>query len=170
MILVGVCLGFFAPGEQPEPSREQAAAPGTSIATVAAAAPAPRTRSRAPGWRSETRLTQGPGGHYKTSALVNGQPVSFIVDTGATTVALTLSDARRIGIAVDPRLFDEVGMGAGGPVRGQHVLIDSISLDGREVRGLRGVVLEGLQESLLGQSFLGQIGEVTIRSGVMILR
>jgi predicted aspartyl protease len=35
-------------------------------------------------------------------ALVNGQPVDFIVDTGATTIALTIEDARRIGLGVDP--------------------------------------------------------------------
>jgi aspartyl protease family protein len=61
-------------------------------------------------------------------------------------------------------------MGAGGPVRGQEVKIDSVAVDGREVRTLNGVVLEGLTTSLLGQSYLNRIGEVRMSGGVMILR
>jgi hypothetical protein len=79
-------------------------------------------------WRPETRLKPTPSGHFRTLAMVNGQPVDFLVDTGATTIALTIEDARRIGLAVDPATFTEVGMGAGGPVRGQDVKIDSVSV------------------------------------------
>ena len=166
VILIGAGLGLLLPGKPLGPA---AAEP---VAQMAVSAPAPAASAAKPAtqWRAETRLTPGPGGHFHTVALVNGQPVKFIVDTGATTVALTLEDARRIGLAVDPSAFTEVGMGAGGPVRGQEVTIDSVSVDGREVRTLRGVVLEGLQDSLLGQSYLTRIGEVRMSGGVMILR
>jgi aspartyl protease family protein len=167
VILAGAGLGLLLPpGERVGPV---GAAP---VAQMAVSAPAPAAPAAKPGtqWRAETRLTPGPGGHFHATALVNGQPVEFIVDTGATTIALTLEDARRIGLAVDPSTFTEVGMGAGGPVRGQEVTIDSVSVDGREVRTLRGVVLEGLQDSLLGQSYLTRIGEVRMSGGVMILR
>ncbi len=165
VILVGAGIGLLLPGEQ---TKLAAAEPVEQMA-VSAPAAMPAPKPNAP-WRAETRLTPGPNGHFRTTALVNGQPVDFIVDTGATTVALTLEDARRIGIAVDPSTFAEVGMGAGGPVRGQEVMIDSVSVEGREVRTLRGVVLEGLQDSLLGQSYLTRIGEVRMSGGVMILR
>jgi aspartyl protease family protein len=165
MIVVGAGVGLLFPAERPAPD---APAPVAQMA-VTAAPPAARAKPAAP-WRSETRLTAGPGGHFRANALVNGQPVGVIVDTGASTVALSVADARRIGIAVDPASFTEVGMGAGGPVRGQDVMIDSVSVDGREVRALRGVVLEGLQESLLGQSYLSRIGEVSMSGGAMILR
>jgi aspartyl protease family protein len=165
VIFVGAGVGLLLPAERaatvaPEP-----------VAQMAVSAPPPASRARpAKPWRSETRLTAGPGGHFRATALVNGQPVGVIVDTGATTIALTIADARRIGIPVNAAAFTEVGMGAGGPVRGQHVMIDSVAVDGREVRALPGVVLEGLEESLLGQSYLSQIGEVSMSGGAMILR
>jgi aspartyl protease family protein len=165
VILVGAGLGLLLPAERVEPA---AAEPVAQMAVSAPASTAPA--KPATQWRAETRLTPGPGGHFHTTALVNGQPVEFIVDTGATTIALTVEDARRIGLAIDPSTFTEVGMGAGGPVRGQEVTIDSVSVDGREVRSLRGVVLEGLRDSLLGQSYLTRIGEVRMSGGVMILR
>jgi aspartyl protease family protein len=165
VVIVGAGVGLFFPAERPVPAATQ---PVAQMA-VAAAPPASRAKPATP-WRSETRLTAGPGGHFRTMALVNGQPVGFIVDTGASTIALTIEDAQRIGIAVNPAGFTEVGMGAGGPVRGQNVMIDSVSVDGREVRTLRGVVLEGLEESLLGQAYLSRIGEVSMSGGAMILR
>lgn len=165
VILVGAGLGLLLPNGEKQPAQVE------PVAQMAVSTPpAPRSFKPPTGWRAETRLTPGPGGHFHTIALVNGQPVEFIVDTGATTIALTTDDARRIGLTVDPSTFTEVGMGAGGPVRGQQVAIDSVSVDGREVGTLRGVVLEGLQTSLLGQSYLTRIGEVTMRGGVMILR
>jgi aspartyl protease family protein len=63
-----------------------------------------------------------------------------------------------------------VGSGASGPVRGQQVMIDSVSLDGKEVRTLRGAVLEGLDVSLLGQAYLSRITSVTISGEEMVLR
>ena len=165
VIVVGAGVGLLFPAERHAPGAPEPVA-GMSVTTAPKAS---RAKPAAP-WRSETRLTAGPGGHFRTTALVNGQPVGVIVDTGATTIALSVADARRIGIAVDPASFTEVGMGAGGPVRGQNVMIDSVSVDGREVRALRGVVLEGLEESLLGQSYLSRIGEVSMSGGAMILR
>ena len=165
VILVGGGVGLMLPNDRSRPAEPVA------VAEVAVAAPAaPKEVKANSSWRAETRLTPTPSGHFRTMALVNGQPVDFIVDTGATTIALTIEDARRIGLGVDPSTFTEVGMGAGGPVRGQEVKIDSVGVDGREVRTLNGVVLEGLTTSLLGQSYLNRIGEVRMSGGVMILR
>jgi aspartyl protease family protein len=165
VILVGAGLGMLLPAS---PSQPAVAEPAAQVAVAAPASP--RAAKKPTPWRPETRLKPRPNGHFYTTALVNGQPVEFIVDTGATTIALTIDDARRIGIGVNPSAFTEVGMGAGGPVRGQEVMLNSVSVDGREVVSLPGVVLEGLQDSLLGQSYLSRLGEVTMSGGVMILR
>lgn len=165
VIFVGAGVGLLLPNEDRRPAEAKAVAQMEVKDSSAAKAAAP-----AGPWRPETRLKPTPSGHFRTLAMVNGQPVDFLVDTGATTIALTIEDARRIGLAVDPSTFTEVGMGAGGPVRGQDVKIDSVSVDGREVRGLSGVVLEGLGTSLLGQSYLNRISEVRMSGGVMILR
>ena len=109
-------------------------------------------------------------GHFFARALVNGQSVDFIVDTGATSVALTETDARRIGIALDPSSYTVVGSGASGEVRGQFVTLASVSLDGKRVEQVSGAVLEGSEISLLGQSFLSRMGRIEIAGDRMIIR
>jgi aspartyl protease family protein len=166
----GLLLGFVAPFDRfehvsarPETSRASAAAPVKPKRPN----PAPARPAR---WGGETRLERAPNGHFYANAAVNGQPIELVVDTGASTVALTVEDARRAGINVDPSRFDVIGTGASGPVRGHPVTIRSISVDSREVRNLDGVVLEGLEVSLLGQSYLSRLEEVRMSGGEMILR
>jgi aspartyl protease family protein len=166
VIAVGIGIGLMIPAEgrkEDAPAPEAAPQAAAAVETAPAAAPSAS-------WGGETRLKRAEGGHFYATALVNGQPVEFVVDTGATTVALTVEDARRIGIPVDPGSFEVIGSGASGPVRGQNVTIDRVSLDGKEVRTLRGAVLEGLEVSLLGQAYLSRIGSVTMSGGEMVLR
>ena len=93
-----------------------------------------------------------------------------MVDTGATTVALTPEDAERVGIDVDPSNFEEVGRGVSGPVRGQRASIDSVEIGGKRVTDVRGAVIEGADISLLGQSYLSRLREVRISGDTMVLR
>jgi aspartyl protease family protein len=170
MIAIGAAIGLLLPaGQKMNPAVAEPAP-----AAAAASAPAPGKAAPSPpatrGWAAETRLKPGPNGHFHTLALVNGQQVEFVVDTGATNIALTIEDARRIGIPVDPASFQVVGSGAGGPVRGQRITLDSVSVDGKEVRALQGAVLDGLDVSLLGQAYLSRITEVRMAGGEMILR
>ena len=153
VVAIGLGIGFLLP-----------AGPSTSPGEAAASPQAGR------GPAGETRLPRGPSGHFHTTALVNGEPVEFIVDTGATTVALTVADARRIGVNFDPDQFQVVGTGASGPVRGQEVMIERVSVDGKEVQTLRGAVLEGLDISLLGQAYLSRISSVEMAGDEMVLR
>jgi aspartyl protease family protein len=136
----GLLVGYLAPGGQrPGPAKAEAAATGE-------AAEEPR----------ETVLEREEDGHFYAHAEVNGELVRFLVDTGASGVALTREDAERIGIELDPGEQRIVGSGASGPVRGQMVDLDSVSMDGKTAHGLEGAVLDGLEISLLGQSYLGQ--------------
>jgi len=147
------------------------AAPAPGLAPNATTAPAPvPIEGAAIAGGALTTLAQGEGGHYFTMAEVNGTPVRFVVDTGASTVALTIADAQRAGIVVDPTAFAVIGSGASGDVRGQTVTLDSVSLDGKRVESVRAAVLEGLTVSLLGQSYLSRLGKVEIAGGVMTLR
>ena len=118
----------------------------------------------------ETQLERTESGHFYTYATVNGQLVKFVVDTGADVVALTPEDAERAGVKFNPAQFEVVAEGAGGPVRGQDVRIDSIEVDGKLVNDVRGVVLENSRKSLLGQSYLSRMGEVQMRGDTMVLR
>lgn len=148
-VAVGVIIGLMWPsGPQSAPT------PTAAAVTVPA------------GDLKETVLERSAGGHFYANVEVNGELVRFLVDTGATSVALTERDAERIGMKLDRGSYQTVGMGAGGPVRGQMVKLDRVSLDGKEVRGLSGMVLQGSDMNLLGQDYLGQFS-VEMRGGTM---
>jgi clan AA aspartic protease (TIGR02281 family) len=79
----------------------------------------------------EVVLTRGSSGHFFLSAKVNGKPgVRFIVDTGASIVALPVEDARKIRMTVDSFKFEIIGESASGVVRGQRVIFETIGIDG----------------------------------------
>ncbi len=106
------------------------------------------------------RIAKGVGGHYWIAGSANGQPVQFLVDTGATSVALNEAQARSLGID-----YRSVGTPlqvntAGGVVRGWRVSLSSVKLGELEVLGVEAVVLEGGApgEALLGMSFLSRVG------------
>jgi aspartyl protease family protein len=113
-------------------------------------------------------LERSPDGHFYADAQVNGAQIRFMVDTGASVVALTPADAQRAGIALPTERAH--AMGAGGEVEVIPVTVDRIAIGPLEVRGVRGAVADRLTVSLLGQSFLSQIGTVEIRGDRMTLR
>jgi len=150
MIVAGITIGLAWPsGDRP---------------VVAA------TESNVPGERRETTLVREDNGHFYAHAKVNGELVRFIVDTGASTVALTVEDAKRLGIPVDPATFESIGEGASGAVRGKLITLDSVEIDGKRVDNVRAAVLEGSRLSLLGQSYLSRMGEVQMQGDYMVLR
>ena len=123
-----------------------------------------------PSSNGELVLDRGPSGHFETDASVNGQSLPFVVDTGADVVALTVEDARRAGLYVDPTSFKVIAEGASGPVRGQDIMLDRIEVNGHIVEHVRAAVLEGLGRNLLGQSVLTQLGGVEMTGNKMVLR
>ena len=122
------------------------------------------------GERRETTLERERNGHFYTYADVNGEPVRFVVDTGASLVALTTRDAKRLNIPFRPSEFGYVGEGASGAVRGKFVTVDSVEIEGKRVENVKAVILEGSTLSLLGQSYLTRMGEVQMKGEYMILR
>lgn len=126
--------------------------------------------SISPSYGGETALESGPGGHFYTEVRVNGQSLPFVIDTGATAVALTVDSARAAGLYIDPSSFTVVGSGASGATRGKLVTIDRLEVAGRTVEKVDGVVLEGLEVNLLGQSVLTRLGGVEMHGDKMMLR
>ncbi len=152
-----------------------AAGTGIGLLLPAKAPPAaPPAVARAPGDAArdtpvETLLDRQDG-HYFTYAGVNDQPVRFLVDTGASMVALTMQDATRIGVKFDPAQFTHIGSGASGPVYGQRMMLGSVTLDGKRRYDVHGAVIQGLEISLLGQSFLNKMDRVEIKGDQMRIR
>jgi aspartyl protease family protein len=113
-------------------------------------------------------LVRSPDGHFYAEAQVNGARVRFMVDTGASFVALTRADAQRAGI--QPSEDPTIAMSAGGEVDVVPVTIDRIAIGSLAATRVRGAVVDELEISLLGQSFLERVGSVEIRGDRMILR
>jgi aspartyl protease family protein len=96
----GAFIAFAASGERRSSSAEQ-----TEI---------PESGTREP---VVSHIPRAPNGHFYVHATVNGQLVRFMVDTGASSVALTEEDARRIGESFSKDRYETVGTGASGPGR-----------------------------------------------------
>jgi aspartyl protease family protein len=115
-------------------------------------------RSEAPSSdRAQVTLAAGPGGHFIGEGAVNGNPIRFLVDTGASAIALPASDAVRLG--VDYRKGERVlSNTANGTVSVYRVSLDIVRLGEIELRSVDALVFErGLDTALLGMSFLNRV-------------
>ncbi len=100
------------------------------------------------------QIHRAADGHYHWPATINGQPVDFLVDTGATRSALPASLARELGLPVEGRVQSQT---AGGTVEGQVVRADLELRGGVRVERLRIVALPALSAPLLGMDVLGKL-------------
>ncbi|MGR3464642.1 retropepsin-like aspartic protease family protein [Limimaricola sp.] len=115
-------------------------------------------------------VPQARDGHYYLTLEINGAPVDFVVDTGATDMVLGREDARRAGI--DPEKLDYFGSAttANGTVRTARVTLDSVALGGIEDENITAVVTDGdLAGSLLGMGYLRLFGRLEIENGTLVL-
>lgn len=111
-----------------------------------------------------------PDGHFYLTLNVNGAPVEFVVDTGATDVVLTTQDARTVGI--DPDNLDYVGtaMTANGQVRTAPTRVDEITLGDITMRDVKVYVNAGqMNGSLLGMAYLRRFERIEIADDMLIL-
>ena len=115
-------------------------------------------------------LNRNDDGHFYADVQINGAPVHMLVDTGATTIALSRDDARAAGLATSIGMNDVVGEGADGAVHGEYVKLDNVTLGGASASGLEAVVLNGGSQSLLGQEFLAKFDSVEIHGDTMVLK
>jgi aspartyl protease family protein len=110
-------------------------------------------------------------GHFQIEARVDGRRLSFMVDTGASTIALTASAAARLGIHPAPRDFTANVRTANGSVRAAPVRLNRIEVDDLVVRDVAALVIadEALSENLLGLSFLTKLRRFEYANGKLVL-
>jgi aspartyl protease family protein len=133
-----------------------------AVQPVAAAAPAVG---------QPASISKSADGHYWAEASVNGRQVRFLVDTGASAVALTPEDARRLG-------FEPAGLDyafdvstANGKARAARIQLASVSVAGARVSDVEAFVIErGLDTSLLGMTYLGRLSRFEASRNALILR
>jgi len=108
-----------------------------------------------PGAQTAT-LAVGAGGHFFAEGQINGGPIRFVVDTGATTVAIPASEANRLRIDYQKgrRVATDT---AGGRMPAYLIMLNSVRIGDIELQNVEAIVIEqGLSAALLGNSFLGR--------------
>lgn len=136
-----------------------------------------------PKLRVDTAMTDGPiagsvasiaksgDGHYWAEADVNGSRVRFLVDTGASAVALTIADAKRLGFEPEKLSYDYKVTTAAGPARAAAVKLGRVSVAGAAMTDVDALVIErGLDTSLLGMTYLGRLSRFEATRTALILR
>jgi len=120
--------------------------------------------------RGNELVRAGDGLFYVTGS-VNGAPVRFLVDTGASTIVLTAEDAARAGLKPGQDHFADNADTANGRTQMARVTIDDLAVGQVRSRQISAaVVRDGLGVSLLGQNWLSQLASLTIAGDRMILR
>lgn len=116
-------------------------------------------------------LRAGAAGHFVVTASVNGQPVDFLIDTGASDIVLSPADAARLGWLPENLRFTRQYTTANGIGRGAPVRLDSLAVGPIAYSNLPASVNEApMAESLLGMAFLRRLESYEVRRDVMILR
>ena len=129
---------------------------------------APRQSVMMEGARIE--VPQAPDGHYYLTLGVNGAPVRFVVDTGASELVLSHTDAMRAGIDFDKLVFSGRAYTANGMVDTAPVTLDTVQLGPVTETDVRAVVNgTDMQDSLLGMTYLRRFDRLEISNGRMVL-
>ncbi|RMQ46304.1 hypothetical protein ALQ04_00794 [Pseudomonas cichorii] len=116
----------------------------------------------------EVQLLANRQGHFVSSGRINGQPVEFMIDTGATDVAIPAEMADDLGLQ---RGLPVTVSTANGESRGYRAVLDSLQVGDIVLRNVRAIVAPGFQgeQALLGMSAMKQL-EFTQRGGTLLLR
>ena len=111
------------------------------------------------------------GGHFSIDARVNGRPVRFLIDTGATDIVLSPADAKRVGFDLRRLHYTRAYRTANGVVSGAPVILNDLSVGPlrftRLAASVNGAPMRG---SLLGISFLNRFKSYEVKDNTLTLR
>jgi aspartyl protease family protein len=143
-------------------------APASATTTARVAAPA-ETVAQA-GFRSLS-IPRDARGHFETEGRIDGQRIAFMVDTGASVVALNESSAARFGLRPARSEYRATVSTANGTVQAAPTRLAMVDIGGLVVRDVDAIVLpdEALSENLLGLSFLSKLRRFEYANGKMVL-
>lgn len=121
--------------------------------------------------RGDLIFRRGRDGHFQVDARVNGQPVRFMVDTGASDIVLSPQDAKRVGINPDRLTFNQRYQTANGTVWGASTTIGSIMVGPIRFHNI-GASVNGapMDQSLLGLAFLDRLSGYEVSGDTLILK
>jgi aspartyl protease family protein len=111
-------------------------------------------------------------GHFRVEARVDTRRMDFLVDTGASTIALTARDAETLGIHPAVNDYTMAVRTANGTVRAAPVNLDMVEIGGITVRDVSAIVLpeDALSDNLLGMTFLSRLRRYEYSGGRLVLQ
>ena len=151
----------------------------TAQADVELAAVSPAEETTAPqmapaftGWPGEVRVSASHDKQFYIDANVNQRAAKFLIDTGASYVALRDTDARNAGVYTTWADYTYPVRTANGETKAAYVTLDEIEIEGIRVESVKAFILpdDQLAINLLGMSFLSRIDSVEARQGELVLR
>jgi len=159
LVALGSYMAQMADKWTPAPASAKAALPKAQAATVAQA-----------GARSLS-IPRDARGHFQTGGRIDGQRIDFMVDTGASVVALNETSAARFGLRPSCGDYTATVTTANGTIKAARARLAMIELGGLIVRDVDAMVLpdEALSENLLGLSFLSKLKRFEYADGKMVL-
>ncbi len=138
-----------------------------STATVNSAA----VETGAPTGIRSISLPRDARGHFQTEGRIDGQRIGFMVDTGASVVALNETSAARFGLRPSRGDYNATVTTANGTIKAARTRLAMIDIGGLVLRDVEAMVLpdEALSENLLGLSFLSKLKRFEYANGKMVL-
>jgi aspartyl protease family protein len=120
----------------------------------------------------EVTVLKSNNGHFEADGSVNGKGVSFLVDTGASSVVLSYQDAKNAGLDMGALSFTSPISTANGDAFAANVRLVEIGIGEITRRNVRAMVAEDgkLNQSLLGMTFLSSLSGYTVRQDQLILQ
>src|SRR6478609_4645578 len=164
MIFAAIMIGLGTFMAQQADRMSSAKATPMARTTVAVASE-PRTGNRSLSIPRDSR------GHFQTEGRVDGQRVDFMIDTGASVVALNETSAARFGVRPARNAYNANVTTANGTIKAARVRLPMLDVGGLIVRDVEAMVLpdEALSENLLGLSFLSRLSRFEYANGQMVL-
>jgi aspartyl protease family protein len=165
MILAAVLVGL---GTYMAQMADQMSPASASASTSPKKEPA-QTVARASG--RSLNIPRDARGHFQTDGHIDGQRLNFMVDTGASLVALNEKSAARFGFRPSRSDYNATVTTANGTIKAARTRLAMIDLGGLVVRDVDAVVLpdEALSENLLGLSFLSKLKRFEYANGRLVL-
>jgi aspartyl protease family protein len=167
LFALALAIGWFFPESGTAPLPE---ASGESSHFVIDAKRGKKAENLGSGSYDAVELQRQPDGHFYAEADVDGNTVRFLVDTGASMIALSARDAEAMGLEWNDSELQHVGRGVNGDVFGKPVTLANVVVGDLQADDVAAVIIpEGLDVSLLGQSFLSRVEAVNIEGDRMTL-
>lgn len=165
MLFAAIMIGLGTFMAQMADRMSSASATSVPRTTVALATSAPQAGNRS------LSIPRDGRGHFQTEGRIDGQRIGFMIDTGASVVALNETSAARFGLRPSRGDYNATVTTANGTIKAARTRIAMLEVGGLIVRDVDAMVLpdEALSENLLGLSFLSRLKRFEYANGQLVL-